>query len=277
MGVLGGVEAFPRRGVWGLGAVAAGVAVSFVEAGWAPSVASILAWWGLAIALDAAAFWRRGESVSHDAPDAFVWMAVLSIFLGVGMEWTAGRLVAWSYLGLPYDEFLRYGVQGATLAAFVPALHGAAALLGAGSVSAPRPEAIPKVAAALGIVLGLGCLAVPLAAPELLPGFAGMLFVGFGLWSLSDSINALRDRPNILEQRRRRLVAWALAAGALVAGETLLTSLTGQGRYPVGYETRGLAALVMLGPALRASYLFLADTLGLPAWPPREESSALLR
>ena len=56
--------------------------------------------------------------------------------------------------------------------------------------------------------------------------------------------------------------------------------LSGQGRFPTGFEPASPAAylaLAFLGPALRAAYLLLADVLGLPAWPPREDSPALLR
>jgi hypothetical protein len=271
MGMLGGAKAFPRHGWWGLGAMAAGVGAAFVDAPWAPSAASILAWWGFALALDAAAFRRRGESVLRDAPDAFVWMAVLSIFLGVAVEWAAGRLTAWAYLGLPANEFLRYGVQGAVFAAFVPALHGAAGVFGASSAPGAR---VSRRGAALALGLGAALLAGTLAAP-VFEGLGAMLGAMSGLWLFCAGVNALRGRPSL-----REVSAWAGAGLLLAAAAVLLESIGGQGRASV--ETGGLgfyayALPAVCGPAFRAAYLCLADTLGLPAWPPREETSSLLR
>ena len=279
MGVLGGAAAFPGRGWAGLAGLVSGLVLGRVDAPWAPSAASILAWWGLALALDAAAFRRRGKSLLEDAPDAFVWMAVLSIFLGVGMEWAAGRLAGWSYLGLPSNEFLRYGVQGAVVAAFLPALHDAAGLLGAGDLDAAKP--LSKSAAVAAVVLGAGATggALGVGAPAL-SGLLALLPVTFGLWTACDGVNALRSRPSLLASPGRMLAAWCGAGLGLTAAGALITWASGQGRYPAGFEGPSLyeyALLAFLGPALRAAYLFLADTLGLPAWPGREKYFALIR
>jgi hypothetical protein len=66
----------------------------------------------------------------------------------------------------------------------------------------------------------------------------------------------------------------------LTAAGALITWTSGQGRYPAGFESPSVheyALLVFLGPALRAAYLFLADSFGLPAWPGRENRSSLIR
>ena len=193
MDALGGAAAFPGHGWWGAGAILTAIAAALLDAAWAPSACSILAWWGLALLLDGAALWRRGESVLRDAPDAFVWMAVLSIFLGVAVEWAAGRLAVWAHLGLPFQEFLRYGVQGATFAAFLPALHGAAGMLGATPAAEIAPEPIGKrialVVVSAGIVLLAGTLVVPILA-----GLPAMLLAMAGLWCLSDGWKRLAKK-----------------------------------------------------------------------------------
>lgn len=279
MGLLGGAEAFPRYGWWGVGLVAAAAGAAQIDAAWAPSAASVLAWWGLALALDAAAVWRRGESALRSAPDAFVWMAVLSIFLGVAVEWAAGRLAVWAYLGLPFRELPRYGVQGAVFAAFLPALHAAAAIFGAAPHAGWKAGAVSRRASLTAVTLGAVLLAGALARPYL-EGLTAMLPAMLGLWLFCDGANALRDRPSLLENRRGRRRAWVGAGLLLVAACGLIEALTGQGRVSVQadgpvYLAYGL--LAAWGPALRAAYLFLADTLGLPALPAREQRSALLR
>lgn len=279
MGVLGGAEAFPRYGWWGAGAIAAAVAVAQADAVWVPATASLLAWWGLALLLDGVARWRRGESVLTDAPDAFVWMAVLSIFLGVAVEWAAGRLAVWAYLGLPSNEFLRYGVQGAVFAAFLPALHGAAAMFGAPGPSETRISKVSRKAALIGLAVGGLLLAATLAAPYL-DGLTAMLLAMIGLWLFCDGVNAQRGRPSLLERRRGQIRAWADAGLLLVSADALIGVISGQGRVSVqvdGPVYYAYALLAVSGPALRAAYVCLADSVGLECWPSREESIALIR
>ncbi|MEZ5365735.1 MAG: hypothetical protein R2748_26240 [Bryobacterales bacterium] len=269
MGSSGGAPAFPGRGWVGLAAIASAVGLGFWDQ---PSFASILAWWGLALGLDGASFAVRGRSVLEDAPEALVWMAVLSIFLGVGLEWSAAQVGSWAYLGLPGNEFVRYAVQGATFAAFVPALHGAALLLGAHGEPGKARGGMLRIA--LGAILVAAVLLFPNATPEEAPVMAlpGALLIG--VWLFCSGANGLRGRADSQNW------VW-ITAGLLLLGWTaVVTALTGQGRYPGGFESPGLweyLLLAALGPSMRAAYLLLADSSGLPTWPARESRTSLIR
>lgn len=269
MGSSDGAPAFPGRGWAGIAALAAAAVAVYWQA---PSGASILGWWGLALMLDAACWkWRR-RSALEQAPEAVVWMAVLSIFLVGGLDWAGAWLGAWAYLGLPANELLRYAVQGATFAAYLPALHAAAILFGADGASAALSSLALRLA--LGVVLVAAALALGSDRPEQVPLMAPPGVLLAGVWLLCSGANALRGHAEASAS------AWLWAGLLLLGWSWALTELTGQGRYPGGYVSPGpwqYPLLAALGPAMRAAYLLLADSADLPRWPFRESRTSLIR
>ncbi len=67
-----------------------------------------IVWSGYILAIEGAVYSLRNRSLLRSEPGAFTWMAVLSIFLWLTFEGYNLRLVNWTYVGLPRNEYLRY-------------------------------------------------------------------------------------------------------------------------------------------------------------------------
>jgi hypothetical protein len=216
-------------------------------------------WWALAWASRRAAHRSRDE----EGPETLVWMAVLSVFLGAGVEWANSRIGLWGWNGLPANEFARYLAQGAVFAAYVPALDGAARLLD----RAPDARAVAAAARWAG-VLGLALAACGLLGGEasILSPAAAFGALGLGLWLAADGANAARGQPSLLGAARHA-AAWSGAGITLAGCDAAFGELLGVGRTgvspdaPVLWEYLGWA---FAGPAARSLYVFAAEALDLP-------------
>lgn len=240
-----------------------------------------LAWTGYVLAVDAAVFAARGRSLLRSRPDAFLWLAVLSVFLWLPFEWYNERLAGWYRSGLPPD-LSRYVLLGWSFACIWPALFETADLLlalwfksGGGAIAARRPGlSLSCSVAAAGAVL----LLAPLAVPRLDLGEHLLPLVSAGFLLLLEPWNAAGGRASLwLDARSReysRLLA--LAGAGVLCGLWLdalnhfsrakwhsLWNLTSTGTL---FELPWLAyaALPLLGWQGFAMYEFAAGVLHLP-------------
>lgn len=232
-----GRTAYPAYGWAGLVVMVAAEALLFWDVWPVPVYFTPLAWSGYIAAIDAAIYSIRERSLVRTEPEAFVWMAVLSIFLWLIFEGGNERLLGWTYVGLPGNIYLRYLGYGWAFATIIPAILETAEFLlatlfrngqapeiariepGGGfslRVSAPRPE--EKTAPAGWIGLGLVLLTVPML---LLPVEWGFYLSSVGLLGfifLFDALNDRRSLPSIFRDLRhgysQRLKA-LLVAGAV--------------------------------------------------------------
>ena len=218
------------------------------------------AWWALVGAARRAA--RRGGG--EQGPETLVWMAVLSVFLGVAVEWANSRIGLWGWNGLPANEFARYLAQGALFAAYLPALDGLAGLLGGDARGWAVPRAAAWPAAGFGIVVAAG--GVVGGERAMLPPPSAFGLVALGLWLAADGANALRGQAALFSSFRCA-AAWSIAGAALFALDWALSGMLGAGRAGVLADAPALgeyAGLAFAGPAARGLYVLAADALDLP-------------
>ncbi len=178
-----------------------------------------IVWTGYIMAIDAAVFSLRGRSLLRTEPQAFVWMATLSIFLCFAFEGYNMRLQNWYYAGLPGNFVARYVGYGWSFATIWPALLETTEFLLAtcfkGRRSTPEPP-VPRKTTAPWIVVGLAMVTVPLLVP---PDWGVYLFgsVWLGFILLIDPLNYRARRPSvwgdISEGSWGRLWALMLAGG----------------------------------------------------------------
>lgn len=240
-----------------------------------------LAWTGYVLAVDAAVFAARGRSLLRSHPDAFLWLAVLSVFLWLPFEWYNERLAGWYRSGLPPD-LSRYVLLGWSFACIWPVLFETADLLlalwfkrGGGDSAARRPGlSLSCSVAAAGAVL----LLAPLAVPRLDLGEHLLPLVSAGFLLLLEPWNAAGGRASLWLDARSgeysRLLA--LAGAGLLCGLWLdalnhfsrakwhsLWNLTSTETF---FELPWLAyaALPLLGWQGFAMYEFAAGVLHLP-------------
>ncbi|MYB51110.1 MAG: hypothetical protein F4X77_02755 [Acidobacteriia bacterium] len=240
-----------------------------------------LAWTGYVLAIDAAVFAARGRSLLRSRPDAFLWLAVLSVFLWLPFEWYNERLAGWYRSGLPPD-LSRYVLLGWSFACVWPALFETADLLLAlwfkrcrDDTAARRPGlALSCGVAAAGAIL----LLAPLALPRLDLGEHLLPLASAGFLLLLEPWNAAGGRASLwIDARSRehsRLLA--LAGAGVLCGLWLdalnhfshakwhsLWDLTSAGTL---FELPWLAyaVLPLLGWQSFAMYEFAAGLLHLP-------------
>ena len=178
-----------------------------------------IVWTGYIMAIDAAVFSLRGRSLLRTEPQAFVWMAILSIFLWFVFEGYNMRLRNWTYVGLPRNFVARYVGYGWSFATIWPALLETTEFLLAtcfrGMSSAPEPP-VPRKTTGPWIVVGLAMVTIPLLVPlDWGVYLFGSVWVGFIL--LIDPLNYRARRPSvwgdISEGSWGRLWALMLAGG----------------------------------------------------------------
>ncbi len=274
------VAAFGLAGKAGLGVFcgcAAVVALPFSE----HAAVGTLAWTGYVLAVDAAVFAARGRSLLRSRPDAFLWLAVLSVFLWLPFEWYNERLAGWYRSGLPPD-LSRYVLLGWSFACVWPALYETADLLLAlcgnrrhDDIATPRPGlSLSCSVTAAGAIL----LVAPLAVPRLDLGEHLLPLASAGFLLLLEPWNAAGGRASLWIDARSREYSrlLALAGAGVLCGFWLdalnhfshakwhsLWDVTSAGRL---FELPWLAyaVLPLLGWQSFAMYEFAAGLLRLP-------------
>ncbi len=183
-----------------------------------PAFLGALACSGYALAVDSAVYSVRGRSILRTQPEAFLWLAVLSLFLWLPFEWYNLRLAAWYRAGLP-SGLSRYLLLGWSYACIWPALFETAdLLLAVGFRFAKRPlsSEMPRLGRVVTVVAaGTLCLALPVLVPRLDTGEHLFALVGAGFLLLLDPLNLVLGRSSLwldwLAGNRRRCAALALS------------------------------------------------------------------
>jgi hypothetical protein len=179
-----------------------------------------LAWTCYILLADAAVLAISGRSRLHDEPRSFAKAALLSIPLWLVFEAYNLRLENWTYMGVPSTwaaELVGYGWSFATI---TPGIFETADLIRAfGWFKPARPIVFSRWAQRAAMLLGLVCLALPLALPK---GIASHLFalVWIGFVLLLDPINHRLRLPSLVGDfaagRRGRF--WSLLISGWVCG-----------------------------------------------------------
>ena len=178
------------------------------------------AWTGYVAAIDAAVYSVRGCSLLRSRTDAFLWLAVLSVFLWLPFEWYNLRLGTWYRSGLP-DGPLRYALLGWSSACVWPALYETAdfflALASRREPAIPR-QGPPSRAAGIALAAGVACLTVPVAIPRLDAGELLAPLVACGFLLVLDPVNRRRGWPSLGSDwcagYRHRIAALALSGAS---------------------------------------------------------------
>ena len=258
-----------------------------------PPILSALAWSGYVAAADSAVFSMRGRSLMRSGPRAFVWLAAISIFLWLPFEWYNLHLAAWYRSGLPAGP-VRYLVLGWSFSCIWPVLFETADLFLAVAnrdMLAIKPDAVRRFRGLIPVVVvGAGCLALPLLVPRLDVGehLLGLTAVGFLL--VLDPLNAARGDVSLWREWSnggRALVAALAAAGVfcgLVAdGFNYMAdarwhsiSTFGAGLRLFELPLAAYLACAAFGPQAFAMHVCATGMLNLPpAWlPSRAEDGA---
>lgn len=290
----------PRLRAFGMGGWS-GVAVFCVCGAWLgtpfakPAGLVAAAWTSYVVAIDAAAYSLHGRSLLRSRPSAFLWLAVLSVFLWLPFEWYNLRLAAWYRSGLP-DSPLRYVLLGWSSACVWPALYETADFFLA-LASRREPAKSRRVplgrAAAIALAIGVACLTVPVSIPRLDAGEFLMPLIACGFLLVLDPVNRRRGWPSLWSDwsalYRHRIAALAcsgafcgLLADCLNAGATARWHAIYAGAGLKIFELPLVALPVLPVFALQAYVLhgWAAGVLGLPistvpctpeADPPRAE------
>lgn len=157
------------------------------------------AWTAYVVAIDAAVYAVRGCSLLRSRANAFLWLAVLSVFLWMPFEWYNLRLAAWYRSGLP-DGPLGYVLLGWSSACVWPALYETADLFLAlaSRTDPPRTGRFPpSPAAGIALAAGVACLTVPVAIPRLDAGEFLAPLVACGFLLVLDPVNRWRGWPSL--------------------------------------------------------------------------------
>ena len=243
-----------------------------------------VAWSGYVLAIDSAVRSVTGVSLMRSTPRAFVWLALLSLFLWLPFEWYNLRLAGWYRAGLP-PGLSRYIALGLGHACIWPVLFETSDFILA---TAFRPSKGPRLAGVPGrpriavpMVAGVACLVLPLALPRLDAGEHLLGLVGVGFLLLLDPLNFAAGRASlwrdVREGNRARL--GAIAASGCVCGVLAdfvnhmahggwhsIATLGGSARL---FEFSAPAFFVMPAFALQAfaMHVFAAGKLKLPEAP----------
>ncbi len=194
------VARFEAYGWVGLGIIAVAEVLLFAEVRLVGFYFTPLVWTGYILAADAAVFSLRKRSLIRSEPDAFLWMAILSIFLWLIFEIYNRELLNWTYVGLPRGVVARYLGYGWSFATIWPAVLETADLrmaLGHSRAGTPPSPPAPRKTSVPWIVIGAAMLIAPLLAPWPTKVYMfGLVWLGFIL--LADAINYRGRRPSIL-------------------------------------------------------------------------------
>ncbi len=294
--VLGGLYAAYRRAprrrpfpVWGrlaLGAAALAEALLSLGAPGAATCFMPVMLTAFAATVDSAVYAVRGRSPMKTRPDAFAWMAVLSIFLWLVFEIYNQRLAAWHYGGLPND-MTRYLLLGWSFATIWPGVLGTAAFLSAAALRGPpqRPDdartgrsaRLPLAVSGAGVL----CLTLPLLLPRLDLGEHLFALVVCGWALLLDPLNVRAGLPSVWGCRSRLYALlgagpicgliwgfWNVRAGARAYSTNARTAI-----FELPLEA--FLGMSLFGPAAFAIYVFATSRLSLPfCGPPADPCAA---
>lgn len=213
---------FAAYGWVGLSTIAIAEILLFLDVQLVSTFFTPICWTGYILAMDAAVFRVRGRSLLRSEPQAFVWMAVLSIFLWLVFEAYNLELHNWTYVGLPRNEFARYVGYGWSFATIWPGVLETTDFLLATLFHrrgpAPNPPD-PRKPALVWILPGLVMLAFPLVAPFYVQTYLFAL-VWLGFIMVADPLNYVARRPSLwgdlAQGYRARL--WALLLAGLLCG-----------------------------------------------------------
>jgi hypothetical protein len=213
---------FLAYGIVGLSIIAAAEILLFLDVPWVSVFFTPICWTGYVLAMDAAVYRVRGRSLLRSEPQAFVWMAVLSIFLWLIFEAYNLELRNWTYVGLPNNEVVRYIGYGWSFATIWPGVLETTDFLLATMFRqrgmAPDPPE-PRKPARGWILFGLILLTVPLAVPFFLQAYLFAL-VWLGFIAVADPLNYRARRPSLwgdlVQGYSARL--WALLLAGLLCG-----------------------------------------------------------
>lgn len=213
---------FAAYGVVGLSIIAVAEILLFLDVQWVSTFFTPICWTGYILVMDAAVYRVRGRSLLRSEPQAFVWMAVLSIFLWLVFEAYNLELRNWTYVGLPRNEFLRYLGYGWSFATIWPGVLETTEFLLATLFRrrgpAPDPPD-PRRPALAWILLGLVMLTFPLLAPFYMQTYLFAL-VWLGFIAIADPMNYRARRPSLCgdlaQGYRARL--WALLLAGFLCG-----------------------------------------------------------
>jgi hypothetical protein len=233
------LAAYPRYGLAGLGVIALAELLLYFRVSPVTIYFTPLVWTAYIFVIDAAMFSLRKRSLARSEPGAFVWMAVLSLFLWLIFEGYNLRLLNWQYVGLPRNEYLRYLGYGWSFATIWPAVLETAEFLLAtqfrnqpaplapgwnapaaeahplrlASIAAPKPPPQPAWGT---MIAGLLMVTVPLLVPRDWGQYMfGWVWLGFIL--LLDPVNRRAGNPSIAGDlaagHRARLWSLLIAGG----------------------------------------------------------------
>ncbi len=214
--------AYPRYGFVGLAIIAIAEVLLFLGVEYVAIFFTPICWTGYILAIDAAVLRVRGRSLLRSEPQAFVWMAILSIFLWLIFEAYNLELRNWTYVGLPRNELVRYFGYGWSFATIWPAVLETAEFLLAtvfrDKGPAPPPPA-PSASTTAWIVLGLAMLVYPLTARfDVQTYLFGLVWLGFIL--TVDPMNYRARRPSLLGDLMQgyRARVWSLLLAGCICG-----------------------------------------------------------
>ncbi len=241
-----------------------------------------LAWSGYALAVDAGVYSIRGHSLLRSRPEAFVWLAALSIFLWMPFEWFNLRLAGWYHAGLPAGPF-RYLLLGWSFTCIWPALFETADLILA--VAARHARCRKRVRSARlpvriwpAVLAGAVCLLAAPLVPRLDFGEHLLALTAVGFLLLLDPLNLRLGRSSLwrnwIAGHPSRIAALMLS-GAFCGLQADLLNYGADAKWyfisRFGGDLRvfelPLAAYLVLplfGLQAFAMYVFAASGLGLP-------------
>jgi hypothetical protein len=213
---------FATCGLAGLAIIAIAEILLFLGVEWVSTFFTPICWTGYILAMDAAVFRVRGRSLLRSEPQAFVWMAVLSIFLWLVFEAYNLQLHNWTYVGLPRNEYVRYLGYGWSFATIWPGVLETTDFLLATLFRkrGPAPEPPDSRKPVIGWILpGLAMLIFPLVAPFYMQAYLFAL-VWLGFIAVADPLNYRARRPSVwgdLSQGYRARL-WALLLAGFLCG-----------------------------------------------------------
>jgi hypothetical protein len=213
---------YARYGFVGFAIIAVAEILLFLGVEFVAIFFTPICWTGYILVIDAAVFRVRGRSLLRTEPQAFVWMAVLSIFLWLVFEGYNLELRNWTYVGLPRNELVRYLGYGWAFATIWPAILETsefllATLFRERGPAPPPPQ--PRKATSVWIVLGLAMLVFPLLARFNVQTYLFGL-VWLGLILTIDPLNYRAQRPSLLGDliQGYRARIWALLLAGCLCG-----------------------------------------------------------